>query len=122
MSEDDFGILHDLFTDGTADQTDEVTLQPTTSVKHDKICKMVDANYAKTVQNTMRKYNKKVSRGNDSIVKGSFVTVRIPTVHRASEDLPRLLCKVVDVVGKDGSLFKLACPYGILNSLYDMGD
>ena len=37
-------------------------------------------------------------------------------------DLPGLLCKVVDVVGKDGSLFKLACPYGILNSLYDMGD
>ena len=29
---------------------------------------------------------------------------------------------VVDVVGKDGSLFKLACPYGILNSLYDMSD
>jgi hypothetical protein len=37
VSEDDFGILHDLFTNGTADQTDEVTLQPTTSVKHDKI-------------------------------------------------------------------------------------
>jgi hypothetical protein len=36
----------------------------------------------------------------------------------ASGDLPRLLCKVVDVVGKDGSLFKLACPYRILNSLY----
>jgi hypothetical protein len=33
---------------------------------------MVDANYAKTVQNNMRKYNKKVSRGNDSIVKGNF--------------------------------------------------
>ena len=68
VSEDDFAILHDLLTDGTADQTDEVTLQPTTSVKHDKIRKMVDANYAKTVQNTMRKYNKKVSRGYDSIV------------------------------------------------------
>ena len=68
MSEDDFAILHDLLTDGTADQTDEVTLQQTTSVKHDKVCKMVDANYTKTVQNTMRKYNKKVSRGYDSIV------------------------------------------------------
>ena len=67
------------------------------------------------LQNTMRKYNKKVSRGNDSIVKGSFVTVIIPTVDRASGDLPRFLCKVVDVVGKDGSLFKLACPYRILN-------
>jgi hypothetical protein len=42
VSEDDFGILHDLFTDGTADQTDEVTLQPTTSVKNDQIRKMVD--------------------------------------------------------------------------------
>ena len=61
-----------LLTDGTADQTDEVTLQSTTSVKHDKIRKMVDANYAKTVQNTMRKYNTKVSRGSDSIVKGSL--------------------------------------------------
>ena len=35
---------------------------------------MIDANYAKTVQSTMRKYSKKVSRGNDLIVKGSFVT------------------------------------------------
>ena len=122
MSEDDFAILHDLLTDGTADQTDEVTLQPTTSVKHDKIRKMVDANYAKTVQNTMRKNNKKVSRGNDSIVKGSFVTVRILTVDSASGDLPRILCKIIDVVGNDGSLFKLACSYGILNSFYDMGD
>ena len=42
MYEDDFAILHDLLTDGTADQTDEVTLQPTTSVKHDNIRKMVD--------------------------------------------------------------------------------
>ena len=97
MSEDDFAILHDLLTDGTADQTDEETLQPTTSVKHDNIRKMVDANYAKTVQNTMRKYNKKVSSGNNSIVKGGFVTVRILTVDRASGDLPRLPCKVVDV-------------------------
>ena len=61
-----------------------------------------------------------MSRGNDSIVKGSFVTVRIPTVDKVSGDLPRLLCKVVYVVGKDESLFKLACPYRILNSLYDM--
>jgi hypothetical protein len=52
---------------------------------------MIDANYAKTVQNNMRKYNKKVSRGNDSIVKGNFVTVRIPTVDRASGNLPRRL-------------------------------
>ena len=46
----------------------------------------------------------------------------ISRARRASGDLSRLLCKVVDVVGKNGSLFKLACPYGILNSLYDMGD
>jgi hypothetical protein len=91
VSEDDFAIFHELLTDGTADQTDEVTLQPITSANHDKIRQIVDANYAKTVQNTMRKNNKKVSRGNDSIVKGSFVTVRILTVDSASGDLPRIL-------------------------------
>jgi hypothetical protein len=73
----------------------EVTLQPTTSVKHDRIRKIIDANYAKTVQNNMRKYNKKVSRGSDSIIKGSFVLVRIPTVDRASGNLPRLLWLLV---------------------------
>ena len=56
---------------------------------------MVDANYAKTVQNSIRKYNKKVSRDNDLIAKGSFVTVRIPTVDRACGDLPRLLCRCI---------------------------
>jgi hypothetical protein len=42
----------------------------------------------------MRKYNKKVSKSNAKIEKGSFVTVRIPIVDRASGDLPRLLCRV----------------------------
>jgi hypothetical protein len=36
----------------------------------------------------MRKYNKKVSKSNAKIVTGSFVTVRIPIVGRASGDLP----------------------------------
>jgi hypothetical protein len=31
VSEDDFGILHDLFTDGTADQTDEQAMENTYS-------------------------------------------------------------------------------------------
>ena len=70
----------------------------------------------------MRKYNKKVSKSNTKIVNGSFVTLRIPVVDRASGDLPRLVCMVDDSVGKDESLYKLSCGFGILNSCYDMGD
>jgi hypothetical protein len=52
----------------------------------------------------------------------SFVTVRIPIVDRASGDLPRLLCRVDDIIGKDASLYKLSCEFGVLNSYYDTGD
>jgi hypothetical protein len=56
VSEDDFAIFHELLTDGTADQTDEVTLQPTTSVKHDRIRKMIDVCsciFCKTMKNLL---------------------------------------------------------------------
>jgi hypothetical protein len=59
---------------------------------------MLDRNYKKSVENTMRKYNKKVSKSNAKIEKGSFVTVGIPIVDRASGDLPRLLCRVDDYI------------------------
>ena len=77
---------------------------------------MLDRNDSKSVENTMRKYNKKVSKSNAKIEKGSFVTVhvRIPIVDRASGDLPRLLCRVDDIIGKDASLCKLSCEFGVL--------
>jgi hypothetical protein len=56
------------------------------------------------------------------IEKGSFVTVRIPIVDRASGDLPRVLCRVDDIIGKDASLYKLSCEFGVLNACYDMSD
>lgn len=88
---------------------------------HDKIRQILDKNYKRSVANTMRKYNKKVSKSNTKIVNGSFVTLRIPVVDRASGDLPRLVCRVDDIVGKDESLYK-SCEFGISNSCYDMGD
>lgn len=57
-----------------------------------------------------------MSKSNTKVVKGSFVTLRIPVVDRSSGDLPRLLFRVDDIVDK------LACEFGILNSCYDMGD
>ena len=54
--------------------------------------------------------------------KGSFVTVKIPIVGGASGDLPRVLCRVDDIIGKDASLYKLSCEFGVLNACYDMGD
>jgi hypothetical protein len=59
-----------------------------------------------------------VSRGNDSIVKGNFVTVRIPTVDRASGNLPRLLCKVVDVGGLNTYVKGDICSHTELLSFY----
>jgi hypothetical protein len=32
------------------------------------------------------------------------------------------LCKVNDIIGKDASLYKLSCEFGVLNACYDMGD
>jgi hypothetical protein len=90
---------------------------------HDRIRQMLDRNYKKkSVENTMRKYNKKVSKSNAKIEKGSFVTVRIPIVDRVSGELPRLLCKIDDIIGKNASLYKLSCEFGVLNACYDMGD
>jgi uncharacterized membrane protein YukC len=42
---------------------------------YDRIRQMLDRNYKKSVENTMRKYNKKVSKSNAKIEKGSFVIV-----------------------------------------------
>jgi hypothetical protein len=38
---------------------------------YDRIRQMLDRNYEKSVKNTMRKYNKKVSKSNAKIEKGS---------------------------------------------------
>jgi hypothetical protein len=32
------------------------------------------------------------------------------------------LCRVDDIIGKDASLYKLSCEFGVLNACYDMGD
>jgi hypothetical protein len=50
--------------------------------------------------------------------KGSFVTVGISI----SGDLPRFVCKVDDIIGKDASLCKLSCEFGVLNAGYYMGE
>ena len=46
-----------------------------------------------------------MSKSNAKIEKGNFVIVRIPIVDRASGDLPRLVCRVDDIIGKDASLY-----------------
>ncbi|CAG2239394.1 unnamed protein product [Mytilus edulis] len=122
MAVDDFMILNDIITDPPEDNNCTIAMDDEQMTSHDRIRKILDKNYKKSVENTMRKYNKKVSKTNAKIEKGSFVTVRIPVVDRASGDLPRLLCRVDDIIGKDASLYKLSCEFGILNSCYDMGD
>jgi hypothetical protein len=52
----------------------------------------------------MRKYNKKVSKSNSKIEKGSFVTVKIPIVDRASGDLP---CELYHTVFRPYVVFSI---------------
>ena len=40
----------------------------------------------------------------------------------ASGNVPRLLCRVDYIIGKDENLCKLSYEFGVLNSCYDMGD
>ncbi|CAG2242730.1 unnamed protein product [Mytilus edulis] len=89
-------ILHDLLTEETDTVSETLSLTSVDST-HDKIRQIVEKNYKHSVQNTMRKYNKKMTKSNAHIVKGCFVTVRIPVVDRASGDFPRLLCKMRQV-------------------------
>ncbi|CAG2251131.1 unnamed protein product [Mytilus edulis] len=76
-------ILHDLLTEETDTVSETLSLTSVDST-HDKIRQIVEKNYKHSVQNTMRKYNKKMTKSNAHIVKGCFVTVRIPVVDRAS--------------------------------------
>ena len=76
----------------------------------------------KDIEQTYLQYNKKVSKSNAKIEKGGFVTVRIPIVDRTSGDLPRLLCRFDDIIGKGARLYKLSCEFGVLNSCYGMGE
>ena len=115
---DDFMVLNDIIIDSTDDRNCTVKTDDEQITTHDRIRQMLDRNYKKSVENTMRKYNKKVSKSNAKIEKGSFVTVGIPIVDRASGDLPRLLCRVDDIIGKDASLYKLSCEFGVLNACY----
>ena len=122
MAVDDFMVLNDIIVDPTDDRNCTVKTDDGQITIYDRIRQMLDRNYEKSVENTMRKYNKKVSKSNAKIEKGSFVTVSIPIIHRASGDLPRLLCRVDDIIDKDASLCKLSCEIGVLNSCYDIGD
>ena len=102
MAVDDFMILNNIIVYPTDDRNCTVKTDDGQITTHDRIRQMMDRNYKKSVENTMRKYNKKVSKSNSKIEKGSFVTVKIPIVDRASGDLP--------------------CEFGVLNACYDMGE
>ena len=57
------------------------------------------------------RYNKQHSTL--SFVIGESVSLRIPRIDRASSDLSRLPCVVVDIVGGDQSLYRLRYDIGI---------
>ena len=61
MAVDDFMVLNDIIIDPTDDRNCTVKTDDGQITTHDRIRQMLDRNYKKSVENTMRKYNKKVS-------------------------------------------------------------
>ena len=61
MAVDDFMVLNDIIIDSTDDRNCTVKTDDEQITTHDRIRQMLDRNYKKSVENTMRKYNKKVS-------------------------------------------------------------
>ena len=53
---------------------------------------------------------------------GEFVSLRIPRIDRASTDVHRLPCVVVEVVGKAQGMYRLRSKFGVLKVCYHAGD
>ena len=53
---------------------------------------------------------------------GEFVSLRIPRIDRASTDVHRLPCVVVEVVGKVQVMYRLRSKLGVLKVCYHAGD
>eukprot|EP00731_Ephydatia_muelleri_P000988 Em0001g988a len=79
-----------------------------------------DRKYLSSAKKMAERYNKQHSTL--SFVIGESVSVRIPRIDRASSDLSRLPCVVVDIVGGDQSLYRLRCQHGVLNVCYTAGE
>eukprot|EP00731_Ephydatia_muelleri_P002138 Em0001g2138a len=91
-----------------------------TSLKHKKIRIKADRKYLSSAKKMAERYNKQHSTL--SFVIGESVSVRIPGIDRASSDLSRLPCVVVEIVGGDQSLYRLRCQHGVLNVCYTAGE
>ena len=53
---------------------------------------------------------------------GEYASLRIPRIDRASTDLQRLPCVVVQVIGKAQSMYRLRCKHGVLRTCFHAGD
>jgi hypothetical protein len=69
MTVDDFMVLSDIIVDATGDKNCTVKTDDGKITTHDRIRQMLYRNYKQPVENTMRKYNKKVSNYNANIEK-----------------------------------------------------
>ena len=64
-----------------------------------------DRKYLKAARKMAERYNKQ--RNVQTFTVGSKISVRIPRIDRASSDLPRLPCVIVEVLGGVQHLYRL---------------
>ena len=78
-----------------------------TSSKHLLVRKEADERYRQNVERMKMKYSKDKRKKMVTFCCGDFVSVKIPRIDRASTDLHRLPCVVVQVLGKKHHLYRL---------------
>ena len=53
---------------------------------------------------------------------GEYASLQIPRVDRASTDLQRLPCVIIEVVGKAQAMYHLCCKSGVLRTCFHAGE
>ena len=80
--------------------SDNVSASLTTSERHRKIRQAADQEYRKNAEKMKIQYSKRKRHCVKVYAPGDSVTLRIPKNERSSSDMPRLLCRVIQVKGK----------------------
>ena len=88
--------------------------------KHKQVRKRADKAYRRNAHRIKIKYEKQHKVKEFRV--GEYVIVRVPRSDRASIDLKRLPCVVVEVIRKARVVYHLRCKVSVLKVCYDVGE
>ena len=88
--------------------------------KHKQVRERADQAYKRNAHRMRLKYEKQHEVKEFRV--GEYVSVCVPRIDRASTDLQRLSCVVVEVIRKARVVYRLRCKFGVLKLCYDVGE